>query len=70
MKFNLMTCTSNRNRSKFLNDSEQIPARPDRIVAAVYVVVPVGLLGMRLREAKGRNGENNLKVGMLKSANA
>ncbi|KAI7797665.1 LIM homeodomain protein [Triplophysa rosa] len=55
---------------KFLNDSEQIPARPDRIVAAVYVVIPVGLLGMRLHEAKGRNGENNLKVGKLKSANA
>lgn len=53
-----------------MSDGEQIPASPDRIVAAVYVVIPVGLLGMGLHEAKGRNGENNLKVGLLKSANA
>lgn len=47
----------------------QISARPDRIVTAVAVVhavVPVGLLGMGLHKAKS---ENNLKVGMLQSAN-
>lgn len=59
----------NKDHSEIPEWRVQIPARPDRIVTAVVVVhavVPVGLLGMGLHKAKS---ENNLKVGMLQSAN-
>lgn len=66
-KFNLMA--QDKDHSEIPEWRVQIPARPDRIVTAVAVVhavVPVGLLGMGLHKAKS---ENNLKVGMLQSAN-